>query len=502
VGKLREISTTGIAHLGYVLIATALTLTMSMADTVQAQNATASPPRSVAAPTAAAATATAKPIIAIARRPGPSESIVFVESNHALPLVYVVVALRSGSAWDPRKKDGLANLMGLVARHGAAGRGRSDIDRSVDALGATLEVSTDPDSLRIEGRVLARYLDDYMHIVADILLHPDFSPEEFARTRREVLADLDELRNDDHALGERFFVRNLYNDHPYGHARDGDRASLERIRREDLLAHHRRHVVGPNVIFAAAGDVDADDFANSIRTLFAALPKGAAPGPNPLAVRDPVPPKGWRIQIVDKPDRQQAQVLFGQFGVRATDPDYVPLLVAISSFGGHGMKATLMNEVRTKRGWAYGTYMALAENLSRGPIGGWFFTENDKTVATLKLVLKLYVGLMEKGLDGDPLAFAKEFLAGSQASILDDPTQRLDARVSGEIVGLSAEFVDQLPDRIRAVTAAQVKAAISRHLHARDLAITVVATAATLRRRLIEAKVESSAIDVVGYESY
>ncbi len=481
---------------GRIPIAVTMAAVVSITGTLHA-GANATTPTTAASPTTEAATTPP-----VERRPGPSGSVMLVETDHALPLVHVVIAVRSGSAWDPRKKDGLTNLMGQVARHGAAGRTRDDIDRSIDALGATLDVRTDPDSLRIEGHVLARVLDDYLRIVADILLRPDFSSEEFARTRREVLAEIDELRNDDHALGERFFLRNLYNDHPYGHSPEGDRASLERIRREDLPAHHRRHVVGSNVIFAATGDVRADDFTNTVRRLFAALPKDAGPGPNPLAVREPVPPKGWRIQIVDKPDRQQAQVLFGQFGVRATDPDYIPLLVAISSFGGYGMKATLMDEVRTKRGLAYGAYMTLAETLARGPLNGWFFTENDKTVSTLKLVLKLCVGLMEKSLDDDQLAFAKDFLAGSQASVMDEPAHRLQARVTGEIVGLSAEFVDQLPNRIRAVTAAEVKEAIVRHIHAHDLAITVVATAATLRPRLIEAKVQSSAIDVVPYESY
>jgi hypothetical protein len=47
-----------------------------------------------------------------------------------------------------------------------------------------------------------------------------------------------------------------------------------------------------------------------------------------------------------------------------------------------------------------------------------------------------------------------------------------------------------------------VKAAITRRIHAGDLAITVLATAADMRRRLLEAKVESSAVDIVPYDSY
>jgi zinc protease len=439
------------------------------------------------------------------RRTGPSGSLLLVEPNHALPLVHVIVAIRSGSSWDPHKKDGLMNLMGEVARRGAAGKTREQLDRQLDALGATLDVETDADSVRLEGRVLARHLDDYLGIAADVLLRPDFSPAELARTRRELLADIEESRSDDQALAQRFFIRNLYSSHPYGHPPAGDRVSLERIRRDDLVTHHRRHVVGANVVIAAAGDVTVDDFAARVQRRFATLPRAAAPGPNPLAVREPQPAQGWRIQIVDKPDRQQAQVLFGHFGVRASESDFVPLLVAISSFGGHGMKSTLMDELRTKRGLAYGTALSLAARLNRGPVCGWFFTSNASTVSTLKLVLRLYVSLMENGIDEQRLAFAKEFLAGSQLAETDDPGDRLAARVTYEIAGngaLTAGFVDELPARIRAVTAAQVKAAVQRHIHARDLAITVVATAADLWTRLVNARVQPGAIDIVPYDSY
>ena len=49
--------------------------------------------------------------------------------------------------------------------------------------------------------------------------------------------------------------------------------------------------------------------------------------------------------------------------------------------------------------------------------------------------------------------------------------------------------------------ARQVNAAISKHVRARDLAITMVSTAATMKKLLLAAKIKESAIDVVGFES-
>jgi len=439
---------------------------------------------------------------AVQSRPGPAGSLVMVETNRALPLVHVVVAVRSGSGWDPHKKEGLAHLAAATARRGAAGQSRAQLDARLDALGASLDVTVDPDSTRFEGDVLAQHLDDLLAIAADVLLHPDFTPAEVARTRRDVLAQIDEGDNDDVALGARYFERNLYGDHPCGYPPEGARASLARVRREDLRAFFNQHVVGPNVILAASGDVSAQDFALAVTRHFGALPARPAPGPNPLALREPQQPHGWRIQIVDKPDREQAQIFFGQLAVPATDPDYVPLLVLATSFGGRGMKATLMDEIRTKRSLAYGAYMTLSERLERGALSGWVQAATAKAVPTLKLALKLYVGLMEKGIDADRLAFAKSFLTGALGTEMDDPSHRLDARVTAEIVGLPAGFVDDLPARIQAVTAAQLAAVVARRIHARDLAITIVATAATLRPRLLEAKIQPGAIDVIPYQTF
>ena len=299
------------------------------------------------------------------RRAGPAGSVLLVESNRTVPLVHVVVASRSGAAADPRHREGLTNLAAEWARHGAGGKAREDVDAALDALGATLDVTTLPDSTRFEGEVLTRNLDAYLALVADVLVRPNFAAAELDRTRREVIGQIDELRNDDRALAGRFFVRNLYADHPYGHPADGVPAAMESARPEEISAHFRKHFVGKNMVFAFAGDVDADALAATLKRTFKSLAAGPAPEPNALELREPVPPKGWRIQLVDKPDRQQTQLLFGHPAVRATDPDFLPLTLGLTAFGGHAMNATMMSEIRRKRGLAYGAYLTLGQRQDR-----------------------------------------------------------------------------------------------------------------------------------------
>ncbi|MES1166350.1 MAG: hypothetical protein ABUR63_11365, partial [Verrucomicrobiota bacterium] len=67
---------------------------------------------------------------------------------------------------------------------------------------------------------------------------------------------------------------------------------------------------------------------------------------------------------------------------------------------------------------------------------------------------------------------------------------------------LPPDFLETFAARVGAATLDAVNAAIKRHVHARDLAITMVATAAAMKKLLIEAKVQESAIDIVPYDSY
>jgi zinc protease len=435
------------------------------------------------------------------RRPGPGGSLLIVDANHSVPLVQVVIASRSGSAADPRHRDGLTNLAATWARHGAGGRTRSELDEALDALGATLEVRTEPDATLFEGEVLARNLDAYLAIVADVLVRPSFAPRELVRTRREIEGQIDELRNDDRALCARFFTRNLYGEHPYAHAPEGSMSALDAASAPEVASHFHRHFGGRNLVFALSGDLDPVALEAALAHAFHGMPDGPAPPPNALELRDPVPPRGWRIQLVDKPDRQQTQLMFGHPALRASDPDYVPLSIGLAAFGGRAMNATLMDEVRRKRGLAYGAYLTLDERRGVGAASGWVFSGADKTVATLKLALKLYVSFMERGLSDSQVAFFQRFLAGSYAAEMDVPEHRLGARVSAEIAGLPADFVDTYPARVGTVSAAEVNAAIKRHVHARDLAITMVATAPVMTKLLTTAKVQDSAIDVVPYDS-
>lgn len=426
--------------------------------------------------------------------------LVFVEEAHDLPVVLVQASLRSGSAWDPPGREGLARMTVEMLRRGAGGRSRAEIDETLDRLGADIGASAGADSISLTGHVLKRNLEPFLAVFSDVLCAPDFPENEVEKLRREMLAALDEMREDDHDLCSRHFARHLYGDHPYGRSSLGTEASIAAITNGEIRDFYLTHFADANMIIGLSGDVD-DATAAAAKRAVARL--GHRPAPPAIPLVDPPVPAGRRLLLVDKPERTQTQLLIGHPAPRWGTPEYDALQVATTAFGGT-FTGRLMTEVRVKRGLSYGAYATLHGGRGRGHLDLWVFPSAKDTIETLALVLGMYDDLASRGLAEDEIAFARRHLVGHFPLAIETPERRLSYRTDLEICGLPADYLSRYRDRISSVTPAAVADAVQRYVTPRHLAVTLVATAAAVAPEIEEAR-ERLALDevrAVKYDSY
>jgi zinc protease len=434
-----------------------------------------------------------------ARVQGPAGSTLLVEENHDLPLVRAQVALRVGAGDDAAELDGLTNFASELMGRGAAGRSRAEIDAAFDALGTNLDVMTDYDGVTFDFTVLRERLEAALTLLADVILRPDFPALEADKLKREIAAQLDELRDDDGQLARRFFTRALYDTHPYGRTVLGTDASLATLSVDGARGWHARALRGGNVVFGVAGDVGADDAAQAIARHFAALPAGGSEaGARPTVPRR----KGLRLTLIDKPERTQSQILLGQPAPRWHDPNFLALQVATTAFGGT-FTARLMDEVRSKRGLSYGASARLGQGRGAKALVAHVFPSLEQTPETLELVLRLWREWVEQGVTDEEVAFARGYLAKSFAFSVATPEDRLELHTALDLAGMPRDHAETFAARVQKVERADALRALGQHLTARDLEITIVTTAEELRPKLEEAKLlEGVEVAVVPYDSY
>src|SRR5262249_39922911 len=145
---------------------------------------------------------------------------------------------------------------GLLARRGAGHRVRATLDETLDALGASIDVSVTRDAVTLSGLCLSRHLDAVIALCSDILADPLLGEDEHAPLLRVTPQGLDEIRDDDSALATRWFDWVCCPGHPYGRTSLGTATSLEQIDRAVAIDVWKREVVANNLVIGLAGDID------------------------------------------------------------------------------------------------------------------------------------------------------------------------------------------------------------------------------------------------------
>lgn len=435
-----------------------------------------------------------------------------LEPNASLPLCRVQVTLRTGAASDaaPAKEvglgagqalDGLANFATELQRRGASGRSRAELDTAIDALGASVHVLCWHDQVLFEAVALKENIDAACALLADVLIRPDFPAAESEKLRRELDAHLDDLRDDDNSLVQRFFARGLYGTHPYGRPIGGTKESLKKYSVDFARAWFRHYLVDGNLVFGSAGDLSTTEAQALIARHFSALPKGPH---RELEISSPEPSarRGLRLILVDKPERTQSQILLGQLAPRWGDADWLPLLIGTTAFGGT-FTARLMEEVRVKRGLSYGASARLGGGRGRRALSVHVFPAAVQTAETLELVLRLYKEWAQEGLRPEEVLFAKSYLQKSHAFTIQTADDRLNLTTRLLLSGMPLDYVTTFPERIGAITERSVRDAMAATLRPDDLLITIVGTAKTLLPELQKVPALKRAdIEVVPYDSY
>jgi zinc protease len=423
-------------------------------------------------------------------------AVALLEPSHAVPLVSLVLALRCGSACDPEGKAGLARIAMRMLRRGCEGMTAEQIDFRIDSLGAEMAVDTSASTVAIHANVIARNLDAFADLLARLLTRPTFPDDELERLRRETIAEIIEVRDNDRVVAQKALQRTLFEGHPYGRTAGGTIDSVRAIQRDDVLGFYRRFVVQGNLVVGMSGDVTPDQAPQLARKLVASLPRGELV---PDEVPEPTMRPGRRLIVVDKPERTQTQILVGALGTSAHDADHVELVVANAVFGGT-FTSRLMREVRSKRGWSYGASARVAVDRRRQGWVMWTFPAAEDSAPCLKLILALLDQWVEGGVLPREVSFIKSYLIRSHAFEIDTAAKRLHQALDVDLLGLPQDYYSGWIDHVRAVTPEGASAAVRNRIHRDDLTIVVVGTAAQVLEPLRTAVAALAEASVVPFD--
>ena len=392
---------------------------------------------------------------------------VFLVEDHDVPLVRLYLGFRGGSLYDPPEKAGLAEVAALSWRTGGvAGMSPEAVDEALESTGMGLSLSLGREKGWVTLSLLPPDLSAGLDLLARAVFEPAFREDRVDWAVTQVTERIQRETDDPERLAFRELRRVLYGDHPRGVV-----ATLEtvhRVRRDDVLALHRRVLREGVWVVGAAGDFESESLLQELETRFAALPSSGgefAPLPAPS---EPEP----RIFLVRKL-LPQSTIVWARLGPARTDPRFYPLDLADYVVGSGGFQARLVREIRSNRGLAYSVgsfYEALPDF---GVLGAFAQTKVESTLEVTDLMRELLAQVAASGLEAAEVERAKEALINRHVFRYQDPANAVRDQMRLSLDGLPSDLLASFPARIAAVSPRDVAEA-TRASYDQSFGVTVV----------------------------
>lgn len=399
--------------------------------------------------------------------------VLFVET-HDLPMVEMSVVFDAGSAREAVGKEGVARLTSHILNEGADGLDADAIALGFERLGAEFGAVSDRDMARAGIRVLSDppLRDAAAAMFARVLTMPSFPQTSLDRMLDETRVALAQKRQSPGEIAEDRFYAALYGKHPYAHAPEGTDASLNRIRRDDLIAFHKRYYTGANAVIAIVGDLTPAQAQTIAQTVAGGLPRGTAVSPLPPVTQVPKATRG-RVERVNFPSAQ-THIMVGQPGMARVDPDYFALYVGNFVLGGSGLVSRLSDEVREKRGLSYSAYSYLYPLREPGPLILGLQTKNTQANAALKVMRDTLSQFEKHGPTDAELLAAKKNLSGGFPLRLDSNRKIAEYLAVIGFYGLPDDFLETYVANVEAVTSDAIRDAFRRRVKPADMVTVIV----------------------------
>jgi predicted Zn-dependent peptidase len=344
---------------------------------------------------------------------------------------------------------GASHFLEHLLFKGTAARTARRIAEEVDAVGGDMNAFTTKEYTAFYLRVLDDSLGLGLDILSDILWSPAFRPEEVEAERQVILEEI-LMRADEPAdLVHEVFTEALFPDHPVGREVLGDEETIEAMSREDIAAFHAHHYRPGNVVFAAAGQLDHAAVVDGVARRFAGARGGAAPD---RAV--PVDPP--RALAVDARLTEQVHLVLGVRSLDRHDEDRYALAVVNHVLGG-GLSSRLFQKIREERGLAYSVYSYRAAFADSGALAVYAGTMPSRVAEVVGLVRDELDAMAGHGITPRELEVAKGHLVGEMALSLEDSAARMSRIGRSQLVHGTVLTVDQVAERIAAVTMEDVE---------------------------------------------
>ncbi len=390
--------------------------------------------------------------VRVYRTPG---GVPILVRRKASAIVHMGVHVVGGATEEPLDLAGLTSLTARTAIKGTIRRTAAQLAEEAETLGGSIAPSAGPESFGWSISVPAPHTDAAMALLAEVVTEATFTDQALETEKTIAIADLALLRDDMYRYPMRLLTQAAFAGHPYGMPASGLEDTIARVSSSHVREWHRARVLEGPVVIAIVGDIDPDEAAALAASRFSDLRMSE---PTPLEA-----PRWPEKGTVISESRQKAQTALAiafPSPARGDDARYAASLIASVA---SGLGGRFFDELRDRRSLAYTVHAHSSQRRRAGMFVAYIATSPDKEEEARSGLLAEFAKLRDAEVTADELTQAKSYALGTHAIRQQSGGAVLADLIDSWLVGTGLEELDEYDDRIRAITAPEMRDLAARY---------------------------------------
>lgn len=395
---------------------------------------------------------------------------VVVVPDKRTPVVTHMIYYKVGSADEPPGKSGIAHFLEHLMFKGTAKNPSGRFSKMLATIGGQENAFTTTDYTGYFQRVPREHLGEVMAFEADRMTGLVLTDENVLPERDVVLEEYNMrvANSPDARMGEQVAAA-LYLNHPYGRPVIGWRGEIEKLNREDALAFYKQFYGPNNAVVLIAGDVDPDQVKALVEKTYGAIPVRSDIGPR-LRPQEPTPVAVRQVTLDDprvaQPSLNRSYLVPSYATAKRGEAEALDVLAQILGSGPNSRlyrRLVADQRIATSAGaW----YQGSAVDATR--LGVYARPAPETSLPDLeKAVDSVLAETIADGVAADELERAKTRMIADAVYAQDNQSSMARWYGTALTTGSTVQDVLTWPDRVRAVTAEQVRDAAKTWLDKR-----------------------------------
>lgn len=321
-----------------------------------------------------------------------------------------------GSRYESDQAAGISHLIEHMLFKGTQRRPTSrEVAEAIEEVGGVMNAGTERELTSYWAKVTTDYRDLALDLLADIVRHSKFTPEDLEKERKVIVEEIHMANDVPSELVHVLIDQLVFPDHPLGRDIAGTAASVSSLDHGDVLQFYRQHYVPNQFVISVAGAISHVDIIEQCKRYFGDWE------PGPAIPYEPAPERALRRRrtALQIKETEQTHLCISAPALPRQHPDRRAQDVLNLVLGG-SMSSRLFMEIREERALAYDVHSFVEHYSDTGVLVIYAGTDPEQTESCASAILEELARLRDEPLPAAELRKAKAYFKGRLLLGLED----------------------------------------------------------------------------------